>query len=262
MNARRWLCLCTLAVFLAACGASTTASPTNTAAPPTNTIAPPTNTAVPTPTGLRAVMFKAGDGTELHGTLYGDGDTAIVLSNMGDNDPAPWEDFAPQLAARGYSVLTYAYRYPKNASGFDNLRAQQTLDDLRAAIAFVRAEGTQHLALVGASLGGMVTAKAAADAKPSVVVVLAAPVDLPAFDFRVEPAELQALDMPKLIVGSEHDSIVPFADTRRMYDLMPDPKELQSYPGTAHGTQLFSGPSAHDLGRRLIEFVTAHAPPM
>jgi uncharacterized protein len=260
MNARRWLYLYALAVALAACGSSAAAPPTTAPLPPTATAPLPT-AALPTPAELRTVTFKADDGTELHGTLYGEGSTVIVLSNMGDNDPASWEGFAPQMAARGYRVLTYAYRYPKNASGFTTLRAQQTLDDLRAAIAFVRAEGAQGLALVGASLGGMVTAKAAADAKPNVVVVLAAPVDLPAFDFRVELAELQALDMPKLFVGSEQDRTVPFADTQCMYDLAPNPKELQSYPGTAHGTQLFMGASAHDLSQRLIDFVTAHLPP-
>jgi uncharacterized protein len=260
MNARRWLYLYTLAVALAACGSSAPLLPTSTPLLPTSAPLPPTVT-LPTPAERRIVTFKADDGTELHGTLYGEGSTVIVLSNMGDNDPASWEGFAPQLAARGYRVLTYAYRYPKNASDFTTLRAQQTLDDLRAAIAFVRAEGAQGLALVGASLGGMVTAKAAADAKPNVVVVLAAPVDLPAFDFRVELDELQALDMPKLFVGSEQDRTVPFAGTQRMYDLAPNPKELQSYPGTAHGTQLFMGASAHDLSQRLIDFVTAHLPP-
>jgi uncharacterized protein len=255
VNACRWFCLYTLAVSLAACSAGT-------APPPTAIPAPPTAIPAPTRTGPRAVIFKTGDGAELHGTLYGHGDTAIVLSNMGDNDPAPWEAFAPQLAARGYSVLTYAYRYPMNASGFDNLRARQTLDDLRAAIAFVRAEGAQHLALVGASLGGMITAKAAGEAKAIALIVMAAPVDLPTFDFRVEPAELQALDMPKLFVGSEQDRNVPLADTQRMYDLTPDPKDFHSYPGTAHGTQLFQGPSADDLTRRLIDFVSTHAPPI
>lgn len=264
----RWGLLCALVLALASCagGAPPTALPTQaptlapaTAAPSPRAPTPlPQPTATPSATGARAVTFTTSDGAELQGTLYGSGTTAVVLSNMGDNDPAPWQAFAPQLAARGYTVLTYSFRFPKNADGFDKARAQQTLEDLRAAIAFAQRAQPQQLVLVGASLGGMVTAKAAGAAQASAVVILAAPAELPAFDFRVETAELQALTMPKLVIGSEQDNTVPFADTQRMYDLAPEPKQLHSYPGSAHGVQLLAGAEAGDLAARLIDFIAAH----
>lgn len=237
--------------------AATSAVPNATA----GILPPPAATAAPDPAARRSVQFSAADGTELHGQLFGAGPAIIVLSNMGDNDPEPWETFAPQLAARGYRVLTYSYRYPKNASRFDNLRARQTLDDLRGAIAFVHAEGAERIGLVGASLGGMVTAKAAAEAKADAVIVLAAPVDLTAFDFRVELAELAGITAPKLFIGAEDDRNVPFTHTQRMYDLSPEPKQIQRYSGSEHGVQLLAGTQAADLSQRLIDFLIEHVPP-
>ena len=268
MHICRWVSLCALVFALAACagGPPPTAlpAPSPTTAPTLATPAPFAPTLLPQPTatpgaaGTRAVTLTTSDGAELQGTLYGSGPITVVLSNMGDNDPAPWQAFAPQLAARGYTVLTYSYRFAKNAGGFDNTRAQQTLEDLRAAIAFAQRAQPQQLVLVGASLGGMMTAKAAGAAQPSAVVILAAPAELPAFDVRVEPAELQALTMPKLVIGSQQDGVVPFADTQRLYALAPEPKELHSYPGSAHGVQLLDGAEAGDLADRLIEFIAAH----
>ena len=100
-------------LLLAACGASS-ATPAPTAAPqaiatlmPTAAIAtiaptvpPPAPTAKPS---VRAVTFNTADNITLEGRLYGEGVTAIILSNMGDNDPAAWDQFAPTLAAHGYA---------------------------------------------------------------------------------------------------------------------------------------------------------------
>ncbi len=213
------------------------------------------------PANAQTVNFMTSDGIELHGILYGSGSSTIILSNMGDNDPEAWQTFAPQMVALGYSVLTYSYRYPKNTSHFDNLIARQTLDDMQAAIGFVQSRSAQHIVLVGASLGGMVSARAAAETQPNALVVIGAPVDLPAFDFRVEPDELQKLIMPKLLIGSEQDRNVPFSETQRMYDLVPEPKELLSYPSTAHGVQLFKSSYGDSVGQRILDFISKTVPP-
>jgi len=255
--ARQIGCIVALALLLAACGAPSAAPPAAS-----SSTAPPVLLPVSTPTlpAPNAVSFAAADGTQLAGTLYGAGATAVVLSNMGDNDPAPWDAFAPQLADRGYMVLTYKYRYPTNTSRFDSGMANHTLDDLRAAIAFVRGAGAQRLVLVGASLGGMATAKAAAIEKPVAMIVMATPVDLAEYDYRVTPDELRSVEAPKLFIASEGDRTVPFAETKRMFELAGDPKEFHSYPGAAHGVQLFKTEHADDLAQRLVAYITANAP--
>jgi dipeptidyl aminopeptidase/acylaminoacyl peptidase len=259
-------------LLLAACGgAPGTTTPAPASAPTSAVVAPAANAIVPTliapvaatrvaPAEPRAVTFTTNDGVTLKGTLYGAGPTAVILSNMGDNDPGPWEAFAPQLANRGYTVLTYRFRYPTNTANIDSSTVNHTLDDLRAAIAFMREQGATTLVLAGASLGGMATAKAAASEKLAAIVIMASPVDLPDFGFRVEERELQAITAPKLFIGSEDDRNVPLAETKRMYDLSPDPKTLHTYPGSAHGVRLFKTEHSADLTQQLLAFITTHAP--
>src|SRR5690348_10578587 len=112
--------------LLAGCGPS--ASPTTSPSPAA--------TAQP-------VTFAAADGVSLHGTLSGHGDTAVILSNMGDNDPFQWEQFAPMLVGRGYRVLTYSFRYPMDTNAFIPAYAQATVPDLLGAVAYVRGVGAR-----------------------------------------------------------------------------------------------------------------------
>jgi pimeloyl-ACP methyl ester carboxylesterase len=235
---------------LAACASSSSPSARSSGTP---------NASSPTAAAGRTISFTATDGVRLTGVLYGTGTTAVVLSNMGDNDPKLWDAFAPVLAHRGYLVLTYSYRYPRNASSFDSDMAAHTVDDLRGAVAQVRASGAKNVVLAGGSLGGMATAKVAASVKAAAMIVLSAPVDLTDYDFHVLPAEL-ATTMPKLFIGSTSDPVVPFAETQRMFDLAAQPEELQSYDDTAHALHLFEGDNAKDLTERLLAFLAAKAP--
>lgn len=213
-------------------------------------------TVTPTP-----VTFTTADGVTLTGTRYGTGTTALILSNMGDNETAPWDRVAPLFAEQGYLVLTYHFRYLPRTAHFTAAMASHTVDDLQAAVAFVRTQGAQTIVLVGASLGGMATAKVAATIQLAALVVMAAPADLPEFDFQVTDAELAAITAPKLFIASQADTIVPATATQRMFDLAAEPKEMQFYPSSAHGLQLLGTNHADALRQRLVTFLTAYAPP-
>ena len=182
--------------------------------------------------------------------VYGSGTTAVVLSNMGDNDRTPWDGFAPVLAARGCTVLTYRYREPLRTA----------VEDLQAAIAFVKSRGATKLALVGASLGGMATAKVAGAAGAAAVVLMACPLAIQENDFRITDQELAALPGPTLVIASERDGIVPFAATRAVYDKAPEPKEFASFPSDAHGVKLFATEHGQALQQRLVDFLTPLRP--
>src|ERR1044071_7133484 len=90
------------------------AAPATTPKPATT--APPEATQAET--ASPEVGFTAADGVQLKGRIFGSGRTAVILSNMGDNDPGPWEGFAPELAAKGYLVMTYSFRYPLRTNSF------------------------------------------------------------------------------------------------------------------------------------------------
>lgn len=208
-----------------------------------------TQTATASAQQVVTVQFTAEDGVLLDGTLYGGGSAAIILSNEGDNASDPWRPVARRFAAAGYLVLSYAYR-PTDAN-FDELAAHSLLD-LRGAIAFLRARSVTSLVLVGASLGALESLKIAASVPCDALVSISAPVGYQ--DVVVSDADLQQLVMPKLFVTSADNQ--PFSgDTQRMFATAPEPKEVQIYPGSAHGTSLFVESQSSDLVTVLLEFI-------
>jgi pimeloyl-ACP methyl ester carboxylesterase len=216
----------------------------------------PAQTPSPTAVNLgRTVDFPASDGVTLHGELFGHGPTTVVLSNMGDNDPAPWQQFAPLLAAQGVTVLTYSFRYPAYTNSFTPTMAEQTVPDLTGAIAYTRSQGAQKIVLIGASLGGITTGKVAATAHPASFVIMSAEQDLVGYGLAVTPAELATLTQPKLFIASEDDTNTPFTDTQSFYQHAPLPKQFHSFPGNTHGVHLFATEHGDELRQLLLDFV-------
>lgn len=199
-----------------------------------------------------SVTFDTEDGATINGELYGTGRTAVIFSVMGNCKPG-WREFAQLTAAQGYMALTYQWRGCK-ANSVDQALIQEFLEDTRAAIAFVREQGAEKVILVGASLGGCASAKLAVESQASGLVVLASPPSISQWGFEIEPADLNT-NIPKLFITAENDNIVPADSTRALYDLAAEPKEWQTYPGSAHGTDLFEGESATELQQRILEFI-------
>jgi dienelactone hydrolase len=244
-----------LALLLTGCGAG----PAGRAAPLDGAAASPAATATTGP--QETVHFAATDGVALTGVRFGTaGATLVILSNMGDNDPRPWQAFAPRLAERGYPVLTYSFRYPLRTNSFTPAMAAATVPDLLGAVAYARQSGATHIVLIGASLGGITVGKVAAQVGADAVAILSAEQDLVGYGLAVSPAELAGLTMPKLFVASEQDTNTGFGLTRSFFQNAPEPKEFQTYPGGTHGVGLFATAHGDDLRRRLLGFVQANTP--
>ncbi len=77
-------------------------------------------------------------------------------------------------------------------------------------------------------------------------------------DFKIEAADLNT-DIPKLFITAEHDDTVDPAKMRALFDLAAEPKEWQTYPGTAHGTDLFETENGEELQKRILSFILAIA---
>jgi pimeloyl-ACP methyl ester carboxylesterase len=209
----------------------------------------------------RVVSFTTADGVNLQGTLYGDGKTAVILSTMGAQREETWAPFAREIAAHGYLALTYNFRYWVSATKMQDDLRDKAAEDVRAAIAFARQQGAQHVVLVGASLGALASISCG-HTQPEAVVIMAAPFDpFPALpSLQVDTADLQAITVPKLLINTERDEGGFTESTRKMFEVAPEPKELQIYPGSAHGTDLFDTDQAAALTQRLIEFIERNAP--
>lgn len=208
----------------AACASLPAPIPTASAIPPaTAATEPVAPTGSATATGEpRAVEFPAPDGATLHGTLYGAGDTVIIFSEMGAQKQATWA---------------------------------------AAAQAFVHTQGARRVVLVGASLGALATIKVAAAAGVTAVVILAAPLGpVSGLNLQVTPAEVQVISAPKLFIASEGDEAGFADDVQQMYNLAAGPKDLQFYPGRAHGTDLLTTASGPAVIERILAFIETYAP--
>jgi alpha/beta superfamily hydrolase len=242
------LFLLVLLTLLSGCGSSPGTVPSKSASTPNP---PLTTTPVPV---TQEVSFVTSDGVTLSGTLYGRGTRAIILSNEGDNNAFAWIPMAEQLADLGYLVLGYAYR-PEVATA--NGLPSQGLSDLRAAVAFMHTRHVVGITLMGSSLGGLVSLKAATAERFDALVSISAPVAFE--DVQLSDAELQRVTTPKLFVTSDQND--PYtSDTYHMFAVTPQPKEERIYPGRRHGLALFQGPSGPDLLSALRHFLQRYDP--
>ncbi|HLJ79958.1 MAG TPA: alpha/beta fold hydrolase [Ktedonobacterales bacterium] len=237
---------------LAACGESSTAS-----APPTPI---PTRTPFPTPSPTftlpsHAVTFTTSDHVQLAGTLYGQGKTFVIFSNQTDTIASSWTAIAQQFAARGYAALCYDYRGRGNSQGTRSL-GPSLMTDLRAAVAFAQRQGAQRIMLVGASIGGAVTANVAASTSVAAVAIISAPSDFPQVE--VSDATMASISAPKLLMDSQSD--VYAQAVQAMYDAAHPPKDLQMYPGADHGLDLLTGTYGTQAMQRLLAFAQQYAP--
>jgi uncharacterized protein len=207
----------------------------------------------PSAPAARDITLTTADGATLTGRAYGSGPSAVVLSNMGDNDPTAWDAFAPGLAARGHLVVTYRFRYPLRTNAFTAAMAAGTVADLRAAVAYAQAQGATRIVLIGASLGAMASARVAAEQHRPVVVISAGR-DLSAYGLVISPEEVGAIAAPALFVASDEDATVPAAATKEFHDQARDPRRLVTYPGSAHGVAILGGPHGPELERLLTAF--------
>jgi uncharacterized protein len=258
--------------LLNACGAAPVAPPTETPIPPVEpsrtsiaiTItplesahAPENSTAAPTGEIIASheVTFETPDGASITGELYGAGKTAVIFSVMGDCRPG-WRQFAQLTAAQGLMALTYPWRGCIGAGAVDNEEIQKFVNDLRGAINFVRSQGAEKVILAGASLGGVASAKLAAESGASGLIVMASPPTIPDWGFKVEPADLDT-DIPKLFITAQNDDVVSPSKSRALFELAAEPKEWQAYPGIAHGTDLFDTENGKDVQDRILAFILA-----
>lgn len=230
-----------------------TLTPVESAFAPANPTAAPLDDIIKS----HSVTFETADGATVSGEQYGSGKTAVIFSVMGNCKPG-WREFAQLTAARGFLALTYQWRGCKTNS-VDEVLIRKFVDDTRAAIAFVREQGAEKIILVGASLGGCASAKLAVESQASGLVVVASPPSISQWGFEIQSADLDT-DIPKMFITAENDDTVPATATRELYNLAAEPKEWHTYPGTAHGTDLFEGESGAELQLRIMDFILKISP--
>ncbi|MBU0492482.1 MAG: dienelactone hydrolase family protein [Chloroflexi bacterium] len=244
-----------LALFVSGCSTPVD-TPTPTAPVlPTATIAP-TNTPVPTPTPtpqqVRAgkVNFVAEDGVKLAGTVFigeGEKDIGVVLAHMGAHgaNQSSWTSFAKYIAQRGFGALAFDFR-----------AEESLLDrDVRAAVGFMHDMGYKRIVCMGASMGGTASLVVATDTELAGVVVISSP-RVTGGGLSVSREDVARLAIPKLFVTTENDEYTGIAAAvKDLYRISLEPKQLQVFPGTAHGTDIFFTAQGDEFRDLLVSFL-------
>jgi alpha/beta superfamily hydrolase len=241
-----FLALLTLA--LAACAGEEEEAPVTPTVPPVAT-APPAATATVPAALEEAVSFVTEDGTTIRGHLFGAGDTAVILSHMRPNDQRAWFDFARELAAEGFTALTYDFRGYGETGGDKDLGLIDR--DLTAAIAFMEEQGYSRIYLVGASMGGTASLVVAAREDVAGVVAVSAPARFEGLEAGAAVADIEE---PKLFIASIDDGDA-FTSLQSFNQAASEPKDDLTFEGSAHGTELLEGEHAAEFKARIIQFL-------
>jgi|WetSurMetagenome_2_1015567.scaffolds.fasta_scaffold39885_4 hypothetical protein len=218
---------------LAGCAAvqpAPTATPTLTPAPaPTLTATP----VFPLPEGV--IVFEIEPTRKFAGHVYGQGETAIILANMGQGGESQWDPFVSAVDKKKFTVIAFNYLQP------DFSGAPQAV---LAILARLRAVGYKRVVCMGASLG--VSACGAIALEPEMVglVMIAGP----------NYGSSVSTTYPKLFIAGADDRWA--SDTETAYKSADEPKQLVLYSGTSmHGTGLFYSQYRDQIIKLMVDFV-------
>jgi hypothetical protein len=88
--------------------------------------------------------------------------------------------------------------------------------------------------------------------------VIASPAEIPQWGFQIEAGDVNT-DIPKLFITAENDDTVEPSKMRALFELGAEPKEWKTYPGRAHGTDLFETENGAELQNQILSFILAIA---
>jgi alpha-beta hydrolase superfamily lysophospholipase len=221
------------------------------------------------------IRFKNSEGLLLAGAYYpANGKAAVIISHgfTSNKDRPHFVRLAEQLSDAGFAVL----RFDFSGCGESDpapITIEGELDDLRAAMEWMRQKGHSTLGLLGSSLGGLVSLQAYS---PSVkTMVLWAPVTGPkdpaaekrwiaqtmkaeetkdsfvlrkpdGREFRIGKAYVQErakvdpkkllseVKCPVLIIHGDADQTVPIEGSKKAINGLPKGSKLEIVPGAGH----------------------------
>jgi dienelactone hydrolase len=189
------------------------------------------------------ISFSGPQVGKSYGTVLGDGDTGIVISNQSEGEICPWLPLAEALAKRHNRVLLYQYGSGDRA------------DLVAAAAAFMAQQGVKSIILIGASQGAKASIVAVARGLPEVVALVSLSAEARLAGLDVEPYAKKNT-LPVLFITADHD---PYGSSQATPTFFKDApvkdKQLIVLPGDAHGYDLLADSSVLSA---VLKFVDDH----
>lgn len=170
----------------------------------------------------------------------------------GSMDVALVVAIAKGLARAGWVALRFNFRGVGQSQGaYDEGRGE--VEDVEAAVAHLRAQDAVRdapLALVGYSFGAWVALEAAQRTdRVAAVVAVALPL------WRMPQGWLRDLDVPKLLIAGDRDTVCPLAELKAWAAQLPGITEIGVLPRADHYLAGREGQVADEVAR----FLNAHA---
>ena len=230
---------------------------------------PPVEAVLP---GWAEATLKTDDGLELGGWFASPGrDAAVVLVFNGNaGSRAGRAPLGAKLAAQGLGVLLWDYRGYGGNPGYPN--EDGLARDARAAASFLDRHARGHpVVYFGESLGAGVAVELAVARAPA-ALILRSPftslVDTGAVHYPFLPVRTLLRDrypslerlgnvlVPVQVIAGDSDSIVPFDQSRRLFDAAIGRKELKVIAGADHNDAALC--DGNELIDAVVSFVRAH----
>ena len=178
------------------------------------------------------VRFRTEDSEDLWGSIFGDGEIAVILSHMRGRNQTSWFPFARLASTSGYKVMTFDFRGYGKSTGTRDTRMDR---DLEAAVAYVRAKGAKQVILIGASMGGTASIEIAAEIDVQGVAALSPPTSFGRINAL---GAVSSMLIPLLLIVAENDP--PFTSSAREIETAAAATQFLELPGQEHGTNLYS----------------------
>ncbi|MEY9873060.1 pimeloyl-ACP methyl ester carboxylesterase [Streptacidiphilus sp. MAP12-33] len=180
-----------------------------------------------------ATLVVHGPSAALPVAVLGRGRRTVVMSNQSDRVLCAWLPLARRLTGEGYRVLLWDYAGAPPA------------DELRAVVAAARAGGAGPVVLLGASKGAKTSIVAAAGTGPAVAGVVSLSAEETLLPDVAVAQYVPRLPCPLLLLTAADDAYGSAAAAQR-FDAVarPGTARVLTLPGTAHGVDLLTGPTA------------------
>ena len=201
-----------------------------------------------------SISLSAADGTTLsaEATVVSGASRGVVLVHMDGRDRSDWSYIAERISRSGLSTINLDLRGHGSSSGSPDYTAM--VQDVQAAIGWLRSKGMEEVSCVGAELGANLCAlAAAADAELHGLALLS-----PRIDHKgVKPlgAVKTYGERPSLVVASTEDADGTRCASIIVERIAPDHSTFIQLTDAGIGTRML----ARDLGleNRLVEWLMA-----
>ena len=192
---------------------------------------------------VRDLKIENSYGRKLSVSIFGSGETAVILAHENSKTKNDWKFFAEKLQDAGLMAITFNF----------GSRKQANHEDMIVMIDTAKKEGAKKVFLLGASMGGSASLKAASLSKVDGVIVISS-MHHPNRSGSSAPTldEAQNINEKTLLIVAEGDSPY-YQSALKLSEVMPNDR-LVVMGGANHGTSLLKRYSS-ELDKLILSFI-------